>query len=519
MIDIAANNAKYPPIRFETEEFEGKLRYKPLGLERFMAMYLSHHLKDKSTGRQVRGAKMHRDIAFVASNPRQYPKCMIVAPRGSSKSTYVTLAAPLYHALVTKQFPEILIISATDELAVDRLRAIKEELANNQLILDGSEELGIDGFGNLSTKDWDGKSWSSNRADLANGVTIHAKGRGAGMRGVHPQFIIIDDIEGDEGALSQTEITKITRWLRNTVFPMQIDEVACLLWDGTFLSKEAVLYNAFYGLDNWNTDFYRLIYSAFTKDGKSYWPERFSEEWLAKQKEDMGSLGFAAEYMNDPYSIENPIIRREWLKYFTEPDLPPQMMKVMSIDPAISMKKLADKTAFGVVGADPEKEKLYCLHFEHEHYSFDATIRRFFDIYEKWHPDKIRVEAVAYQDALRQAIIKEGKARGRSYLPIEKDVSNRYTGDLAARLKTVSPFVERGSVFFRKDDEELIRQLVNFPGTHDDLVQTFQSCLKGFRTYYLQLTEQHHEKSRLQEAVEMARHESAGHSALSRMGR
>lgn len=498
-MDIIANNAKFPPIQFEIGEFEGKKRYVPLGIERFMATYLPHDLKDQSTGREIRGARMHRDISYVISNPRRYPLCMIVAPRGSAKSLYTTKAAPLYHALVTKQFKEILIISANDELAVDRLRAIKEELSNNDLILNGSPEEGISAFGNLSTAKWDGKSWSANRADLANGITIHAKGRGAGMRGVHPQLIIVDDVEGDEGSLSPTEIAKITRWIRNTVMPMQIDEVGCLLWDGTFLSPDAVLYNAFYGLDNWNTNFFRLIYHAFTEDGKSYWPERFSEEWLAKKKEDMGSMGFAAEYMNQPFSIETPIIRREWLKYFVESDVPPQTMKVMGIDPAISLKKRADKTAFGIMGADPNKEKYYALYFENEHYSWDGVIRRFFDLYTYWRPESIRLETVAYQDALRQGIIKEAKNRGIGYLPIQPEISNRYTGDLSARLKIVSPAVERGQVYFRKEQEELIKQLVNFPAKQDDLVQAFYSCMNGFRGHWQTINENY--QTRIESAM------------------
>jgi predicted phage terminase large subunit-like protein len=492
-MDIVASNAKFPPIKFPVEEFEGQRRYAPLGLERFVAAYLSHDLKDKSTGKEIRGAKMHRDIAYVISNPRQYPLCMIVAPRGSAKSFYETKAGPLYHALVTRMFPEILIISASDELAADRLSEIKREIANNEVLIKGKPEEGIKGFGELSTQKWKNTTWNANRADLANGVTIHAKGRGSSMRGCHPQYIIIDDIEGDEGALSPTECAKITRWIKNTVMPMQIDEIACLLWDGTFLGPEAVLYNAYHGI-GWSGNFFRMKYGAFDKNGHSYWPERFPDEWLARKKEDLGSMGFAAEYLNEPFSIETPIIRREWLKYFTDSDVPPQTMKIMSIDPAISMKKLADKTAFGVMAANPFKEQYFGLHFEHEHYSFDATIRRFFDLYKIYHPEQIRIEAVAYQDALRQQIVKEASNRGISYLPIVKEQSNRYTGDLAARLKTVSPAVERGQVYLRKEDNDLILQMVNFPAAHDDLVQSFYSCMKGFEGQWRGLNEDYNER-------------------------
>lgn len=491
-MDIAASNQRFPPIRFDTEAVEGVVRRKPLGIERFFAMYFSHDLKDKSTGREVRGARMHADIAYVISNPRSYPYAIIVAPRGSAKSTYTTKIGPLYHAIVTKQFQEILLIGATEELAEGRLADIKSELVNNEILINGNSDENIPGFGDLSTQSWPDKKWAAGQIELPDGIKIWARGRGGSMRGIHPQYIIIDDIEGDEGVLSPTECAKIERWIKQTVIPMQIDEVACLHWDGTFLGPDSVLYNAYNG-KGWSQNWFRMKYGAFDSKGHSYWPDRFSDEWLVKKREDMGAMAFAAEYLNEPFSVETPIIRRDWLKFFTEAEMPPMLSRVMSIDPAISIKQKSDFTAFGIIGADnnPDlpRERYFCEHFEEAHYSFDETIRRFFDLYLKYHPEKVRIEVNAYQDALRQAIDKERRLRGIEYIPIETEASSRYTGDLYQRLATVSPLVERGQVYFRREQEDLIYQLVNFPTRKDDLAQAFYSCLKGFQYNWTKVNE------------------------------
>jgi len=119
----------------------------------------------------------------------------LVAPRGSAKSTWVSLAYPLWAALHRYE-PYILIISDSQAQARLHLEAVKQELEDNSTLAEA-----------YPAAVGRGSPWGQDRIRLANGVVIEALGTGSKIRGrrnraERPSLIVVDDPENDNHVTS-----------------------------------------------------------------------------------------------------------------------------------------------------------------------------------------------------------------------------------------------------------------------------------------------------------------------------
>ncbi len=445
----------------------------PSAMEIWVARYMRHRFLDEDNV-WFPCAKMHREFLHLWDNPKKYPKVVYVAPRGFYKSSFAEVAV-VYDAV--HGGPEVckehLVLGASQPLANDRLKNIKRELTENEQLLNEYSE----------GRSFEGPKWTDDEVILTNGVRIVARGRGTSMRGLHPESVLADDLEkeGDSGKLSPTEVENIRNWFRGTVVPMVLSKRGRIWVQGNFLGYDSFLHKAYRGKD-WGGKWFQVKHDCRV-DNKSSWPERFSDEWLAEQEATMGVLKFAAEMLNDPLASENPVILREWIKYFTEEQVPPQMFKVASFDPAQSMKERADYSAWCVIGADVSKtsnqEAYYVLDGGRGHWDLDERIRRIFDINERYRPDVFRIENNAFQNDMVIMIEKEMQRKG-IILPIERVRKGKggYAKDKLTALDSVSPLVKLGNVRFRKSQEDFIDELLAFPNvTNDDRVDAFTMAL------------------------------------------
>ncbi|MDD3137759.1 MAG: hypothetical protein PHX08_02155 [Lachnospiraceae bacterium] len=121
-------------------------------------------------------------------------------PREYGKSTINFFLFPLYSTLYNKsQFT--LIISATEQIALSFLDMIKDELENNQLLL---EDFGIQ----------KGNRWNNNEIWIKGRNNIDAcimvRGIDGSLRWIHfkqyrPQLVLLDDLLKDDTAKSETK--------------------------------------------------------------------------------------------------------------------------------------------------------------------------------------------------------------------------------------------------------------------------------------------------------------------------
>lgn len=374
----------------------------------------------------------------------------IIAFRESSKSTVVTLIYVLWCILYQKR-NFIIICSDSYTQAQLHLANVIYELENNTQILAD--------FGYLASD-----KWTEGNFVTKTGIRVMARGTGSKIRGLRhlehrPDLFIGDDLENSELVRTKEQRDKTEKWLISEVIPAVNQEEGQVIIVGNMLHNDSLM-SRLKENQEWST-----LEIPIVKDGKPAWKARHSLSTIDKIKNTVGSLSFAQEYMLTPIMDGDQIIRNSWIRYYQK--IEPRFIKnvVIALDPAISEKESADKSAF-TVWCKYTDDCLYLLDYINEQMSFDnqiKTIRNLYNSYKEFEP-MIVIEDVAYQKALIQHLTKS------HYLPV-KPVKPK--GDKRSRLMEISVFFENGLIHFKKNHDEVVAQLVNFGvDRYDDLVDS-----------------------------------------------
>lgn len=400
--------------------------------EGFIWKHLNHHLSYP-----IRD--FHRELILLTT----YPKVAVAAPTGFAKSTYFSFFYPLFK-LLEKPGIQILLISATGSLAEHWALKIRQELEFNPGILAY--------YGPQNSK---GK-WAVDELHMDNGSVLMAKGAEKQIRGFRPDLIICDDIETDEMVLSTERRKKFDAWFW-TALSSRLKPDGRLLVIGTFLHPEsfmAELVNK--GREGWTTRFY----AAIKQDDESLWPDMWPLTALESKRKEMGEYAFQQEYMNNPLPDDLRIFQKEWIKYYDR--LPEAMAVFTTIDPAISVKDSADKTAIITCGVDADRN-IYVLDVVNSRLLPSEVVDAVFSVYERFKPAVIGIETEGFQRLYKRDLEQERIKRGL-YPVIRELKSGGRRKEL--RIEGLQPFFESGKIMLKANDknqEELVTQLLRFP--------------------------------------------------------
>lgn len=397
----------------------------------------------------------------------------LAAPRGFAKSTTCSLVFPLWMAL-TGRAKFIIIISDTYSQSKLFLETIKRELESNELIKYA--------FGEQVTD-----KWAEGEIELASGCKIMAKGQGMKMRGLkygntRPDLVILDDLENSELVESKDRRDKLERWFNAEVLP-SLAKVSKVVYVGTILHEDALLKKVLEKYDGWTTKFYQAI-----QNGQSIWPERLSIEELKKIQLEYKNRGlehqFFAEYMNEPMDDSIREFKREYFKYFKDHECPTNLRVITHVDLAISKKATADETVVFTIGIAPDMS-IYQMEYRNERFDLFETIEAIFDHIDKYSPDLLVIENVAYQEALLQLLKKEMQLRNK-FVRIEPVHSSV---DKNQRIRGLLPYYRMGRIYHRAEScQALEDQLLAFPrGKHDDIIDALSLGLNFWQSPTLKL--------------------------------
>lgn len=164
---------------------------------------------------------------------RRGTRLNVLAPRGGAKSTWSTLAYPLWCAVHGLE-PYIVITSDTGDQAAEFLRAIRAELESNELLTHDYPHVA-----------GEGPTWRDNRIRLANGVQIDALGTGTKIRGrknrqSRPTLIINDDPQNLDHILSPLKRERSWEWLTKDVANAGSPQTNLVVL-GTALHRECIV--------------------------------------------------------------------------------------------------------------------------------------------------------------------------------------------------------------------------------------------------------------------------------------
>lgn len=201
------------------------------------------------------------------------------------------------------------------------------------------------------------------------------------------------------------------------------------------------------------------------------WPERFSVEWLKKQRAIIGDREFSALYQQQPYVVGGALIKLKWFRRYRAGEQPPFQAMAFGVDSAFKKGTRNDYSVFSMGGVT-EAGDIYLLRVWRDKLEFPELKRR-----------AVTLNATYRGDGLRGFWV-EDAASGQSLIQeLKKDTSvpvipwSGGTTDKVAKANFVTPLMEGGRVFVPEEAdwlEEWENEIAAFPsGKFDDQVDSF----------------------------------------------
>ena len=394
------------------------------------------------------------------------PHSMVLAPRGSGKSTIGDVAYCIWRIIRDPNI-RICIASKSGPQAKGFLGEIKQHFEANTDF--------IKLFG-----DWCGPVWNEDeivvckRDKIKKEPTITAVGSGAGIPGRHFDLIIADDLVDLENSATEHQRDKTQAWYYSVLRPT-LEPEGELRIIGTRYHL-ADIYGHFAMKDRQTGAHHdkeigphvhcipAIQTNPETGEDFSFWPEKFSLQYLYDLRSGMGLSIFSLQMQNDATITDGQIMKIEDLEGFVWsydfPHPPLELLDIyMGVDPAISEKQEADFFAIAVIGVFQSRH-IYVLDMFKGKLTFNKQVETIINMQRTWNAEKIGIETVAYQKALAQAVAEH------PWIPVKEVMTRK---DKTQRARIFSAFVERHEVHCRFDMIDLMNTLVGMPNVeHDD---------------------------------------------------
>lgn len=391
-------------------------------------------------------------------------RLLILAPREFAKSFVCVMIYSIW-ATCFRITDSILIISKSENLAIEHIRRIKKELESNEKIL----KL----FGVQKTE-----KWSESHIVTRGNVDIKAKGAGGQIRGLHPGITILDDLEDRELCRSEDRRKELEIWVRTDCLGA-VGNHGRLVYIGNIVHPFSILYE-FYKDQSiiWTKKFYRAYNDGVEESGHELWPDYWPHDRLQGKKREIGSSAFYTEYMNTPVSDVTAPIKPEHIRYYT--DLPAQHSLVLAVDPAYSEDQKADYKVASLIAMD-EQSNRYLVHYLRTH----APLGEFIDgILNIWLGSKNRITGIGIPNSGTEKSFYSSfltRAQERKLYPPVQEVVNAFKtssggnvrGKLDRIVAVLQPLFEQGKYYIQESHEEAKDEILSLTfSKHDDIVDT-----------------------------------------------
>lgn len=213
-------------------------------------------------------APFQKEMFRITEAP-QHKLAVIMAFRGSGKSTILNLSYALWSILGVRQKKCVLIVSRTQNQAKTHLWNIRHELESNTLLR-----------ADLGPFKTDGKEWGSLSLMLPSvGARIIAVSREQSVRGIRnaahrPDLIICDDLEDTTSVQSEDDRDATYRWMVSEVLPLGGPSTRIVII-GNLLRYDSLLMRLKEDIDANRLEGTFHAYPLLDDDGRILWVGRF----------------------------------------------------------------------------------------------------------------------------------------------------------------------------------------------------------------------------------------------------
>lgn len=440
---------------------------------------------------RVDTAPFHFDMVNLYNRSK---RSCVVCPRGHAKST--TARKYILHQILYGLTKYTIIVGASEDMAGQNLRWVRDQLTDNKKI--------IDIYGYLKNKD----KWADTEFQTNTGIKVSAKGAGQKIRGSNekgrPDLIYIDDLEEDEQVVSKDRREKLRRWFKEALLPSKSRNGRVII-TGTILHLDSLLKNISENKVRDHLGWDLLWYQAISLDENgnevALWEEHKPLVELQELR-DIDPETFSQEYQNNPTSGAMAVFSRDEYQYISEQDVRIEagynrvsvngspLNVLLTTDLALSEKEGADYTVFMVSGMD-EYSNLYVLEYERFRSSDPyEQIDMLFYLMSKWGCDMLTMEQVAFQKTFKRMFEYEMDKRNKWFLIHEV---SRQSLRKIFRIKSLKGPIRAKKLYWMHHhvdlEEELSQVTATSLGTHDDVID----CLADAWEVQVELREERDE--------------------------
>lgn len=397
---------------------------------------------------------------------------VILAFRGSAKSTIITTAYALWSILGAQQKKFVVIVSQTEQKTRVHLNNIKTELETNHLLKT-----------DLGPFEEERNQWGATALTLPKlGAKIMISSTEQSIRGLRylehrPDLIILDDVEDINSVRNQENRNKLFNWFTSEILPAGEAGTRIILV-GNLLHDDSLVKRIQNKVSPERTDWVYKEYPITDEFGNPTWPGKYpTKEHIEIQRQDtLDEATWQREYQLKIVDHEYQIIKRDWIQYYDGQPPEPNFHSHfgVGVDLAISQKDTADYTAIvsGQIQSKYDKDfKIYIL---------PNIVNRRMTGMEALEAARQVSDSIPHRNTI---YIEDNGYQG---IIVEQLKDERYDAEgvkskaaKADRLSAVSYLVQSGHVLFPKEGaEELIMQILDFGiEKHDDLVDAFSLLL------------------------------------------
>ena len=429
-------------------------------------------------------APMHNEM-FEICQSDTISLALIMAFRGSGKSTIVSTAYPLWAVLGTQQKKFIVLITKTKIQAKQIMRNIRSEAENNQYL---KSDLGP--FVEESDE-WGSEAIVFDRQQ-AKIMVISMEQSIKGLRHKHnrPDLIILDDVEDNESVKTRDQRDKTKEKYLRDIVPLG-DKNTKIIHIGNLLSNYSLIMSLKDKIEEDSTTEVFKRFPIVDELNVPYWPGKYPtyNDILIQKDKIKDEVAWHLEYMLKVMSGVHQIIRPEYVQYYDQ--LPARQRNrygeftrryiYIGVDLAISQKDSADYTAITPILFEKDFNnnwKSYILENHiRERMDFSVTADSIIYMYKALSvyncPVTVIVEDVGFQKAIGDIIKLKNN---NQFLRIEN--VNTATAK-ETRLRTCQPLFASMSVFFpSRGSEYMVQELLGFgQENHDDVVDSISIAL------------------------------------------
>lgn len=447
--------------------------------------------------------KFHKEVFksledYVINKKNEKYYFVRAAPRGHGKSQILSFLFPIW-CVMYGYAKNILIVSDTNEQAMQFIMAIRDELEENELLRQT--------YGDMVGE----RTWANAKIQTANKIQLVAKGAGQKLRGIkyrhyRPDVIIVDDLENDESVETEAQRQKLMNWFQKALIPCG-STTEKIIYIGTVLNYESLLNKLLtepqYSM--WDRKRYQAVicfsqselweqWETILKDSEDVNSSTKAKSFFDKHKEEMlqgteilwkgkqpdyyydlmvtrmmNPEAFDSEYQNDPVSESQRVFKEEWLQYW---EILPEISQIfIGVDPSLAKQNKADRSAIVTVGRGFDNF-LYVMEVDVQRRKPDKIIDDLISKCITYQSKlcKVGIEAIQFQYFFAQECGRRGLAQNIA-IPIEPMTN---LADKELRIKGLIPFVKNGYLKFHREQKMLLNELRRFPKGSDDAMDALK---------------------------------------------